>query len=145
MQPRMAFILSIAVPILVVCLATTLPAIAQGNQRANITGLWSGWHECDGTKIGTSAMISVDAAGHLIGIREFYPTPSDTRRASGSFRLIGAYQHTTGDVSLIAGNWINFPPGYGKCDFVGKVDPTGMVMTGTSPRCGCGQFMLRRQ
>jgi hypothetical protein len=142
----MRLVVSLATLLLGLFASTTTLAAMQGDPRANITGLWSGWHQCVNTKIGTSAMISVDSAGHLIGVREFYPTPGDPARASGSFRLTGNYQPTTGAVSLMAGPWINFPTGYGKCDFVGTVDPTGSVMTGTSPGCSpCGQFELHRQ
>jgi hypothetical protein len=113
--------------------------------RAGITGTWAGWHQCGASKVGTSATISVDIAGNVTGYREFHPTAADPARASGSFQLSGTYQRTTGAVSLIAGAWMNRPPGYGKCDFVGNVDPTGKVISGTSPSCGCGQFELRRQ
>jgi hypothetical protein len=112
-----------------------------------ITGRWSGWHQCGGARVGTSATIYVDSAGHVSGIREFYPTPADTGHASGSFRLGGVYHPADRSISLIAGNWINQPAGYGKCDFVGKVDPSGMVITGTSPGCypGCDNFELKRK
>jgi hypothetical protein len=34
-------------------------------------------------------MIKVDETGHLIGITEFYPTPADPGRLSGSFCITG--------------------------------------------------------
>jgi hypothetical protein len=123
------------------------PSMAQTNQRANIAALWSGWHQCGTSKVGTSVMISVDSMGRLIGIREFYPTPADPARLSGSFRVSGTYQPANGSVTLLAGDWINHPSNYLKCDFIGQVDAAGTVMTGESPGCSqyCGRFELRRQ
>jgi hypothetical protein len=122
-------------------------AVAQSGRRAEITGLWSGWHQCGAMKVGTSAMISVDQGGHVIGIRQFYPTPGDPDRASGSFRISGTYQASTGTVSLIATDWINQPSGYLKCDLIGQVDQATKTIVGaSSPACdGCGRFELTRQ
>ncbi len=120
-------------------------ASAQNDPKTNITGLWSGWHQCKDRKVATSAMISVDSASHLMGIREFYPSANDPDRASGSFRIHGTYNPATRAISLLAGEWINHPRGYGKCDFLGTVDTAGSVINGESPKCGCERFKLQRQ
>ena len=136
--------------LLVLCLSATTEVGAQNSQsiqRADLSAVWKGWHQCGRAKVGTSVTMRVDASGRVTGMREFYPTPADAQRANGSFRVSGAYQPATGAITLMAGDWINQPPGYGKCNFVGNVDSKGTIMTGTSPDCApaCAQFELRRQ
>jgi hypothetical protein len=113
--------------------------------RANINGRWVGFHQCGDVRVGTMAVINVDAAGRLSGTRSFYPTQSDPH-ANGSFQISGNYQYSTGDFSMIAGNWIQQVP-RSKCNLVGRIDPTGRVLHGSSSRdCGeCTYFQLVRQ
>lgn len=49
--------------------------------------VWRGWHECGGVRVGTAAHISIDKAGQVSGMRGFYSTEGDRKRASGSFRI----------------------------------------------------------
>lgn len=149
-KQRKAGIASVVAIVSGLCLSATTEADAQNSssiQRADVSAVWKGWHQCGRAKVGTSATIRMNEAGRVTGTRDFYPTPSDAQRASGSFRVSGAYQPATGAITLMAGDWINQPPGYGKCSFVGNVDSKGTIMTGTSPDCvpGCAQFELRRQ
>jgi hypothetical protein len=119
---------------------------ANAQQRSpNATGLWVGWHECGSVRVGTAALIDVDSMGVVKGIRQFYPTQNDVARKVGSFRISGNFQQESGDITLSAGEWINQPPGYLKCTFVGKMDPSGRQITGNSPGCSCGHFELHRQ
>jgi hypothetical protein len=125
---------------------SSAPAAIQSYSRPNITGLWSGWHECGGRRVGTLAAISVDNSGNLTGTRAFYSTEDTSGQASGSFRISGTYERATGAVSMMAGAWLKYPLGYGKCDLVGSVDSAGIVIRGAAPGCGgCGEFELRRQ
>lgn len=125
-------------------LGLTQTVIAQQGD-SNPKGLWVGWHECGGVKVGTAALIDVDSAGLITGIRQFYPTRNDSSRPVGSFRISGSFRRDTGAVSLTAGEWITQPPGYNKCNFVGRIDATGRRITGNSPGCSCGTFELQRQ
>jgi hypothetical protein len=108
-----------------------------------IAGVWSGWHMCRGSRVGTSVALNVDDTGRITGIREFYPTPDDKQRASGSFQVTGTYEPATRTVSLVAGEWISAPRGYLKCDLTGTISATGTILEGESPTCtGCGPFQL---
>jgi hypothetical protein len=111
------------------------------------TGVWTGWHQCGGQRVATTAIIIVDEQGHVTGVREFYPSVGDESRASGSFRLAGAYDSASRSITLLARDWINHPNRYGKCDFVGTVDAGGAEISGSSPACrpGCDAFHLRRE
>ncbi len=109
------------------------------------SGLWHGWHQCGGVQVGTEVQISVDRAGRVSGTREFYPTPGDPARATGSFHVSGIFQRRSREISLIAGDWIKQPPGYLKCSFVGAIDSSGERMAGIAPGCPCGRFELQRR
>ena len=107
--------------------------------------IWKGWHQCLRSRVGTLVRIVIGDDGRVGGVREFYPSSDDIKRSRGSFRVSGRFDPKTRAITLMAKDWIDHPPGYTKCDFIGKVDSTGRVISGTSPKCACGEFRLERE
>lgn len=105
------------------------------------SGSWEGWHQCVDGRIPTQANINVDGTGMITGSRQF-----KNPKGSGSFAINGAFQANTGEVWLYAGDWIVAPPpGFLKCDLIGRLDASGSRITGSSPGCPCGTFELTLQ
>ena len=74
----------------------------------------------------------------------FYGTASNPNIPTGSYRMQGAYNEKSGNLSVGGISWVNKPQNYDMVPLSGKISPGSNIFTGRIEFQGCKEFTLRK-
>jgi Caspase domain len=113
--------------------------------RGQIAGRWEGRYQCQGEEIGFSLHITNDDGNHVAAIFEFFALPGKLSFPRGSFRMVGDYNRTDGNLRLQSAAWIQRPLGFQSHNLEGQLETNGATISGRVLTTGCAHFMLTRK
>jgi hypothetical protein len=122
-----------------------LPTVPYPAARGEIVGSWEGRYQCQREEIGFSLHITNGDGNHIAAIFEFFPLPGTLSFPRGSFRMVGDYNRTDGNLRLQSAGWIQRPLGFQSHDLEGQLAANGATINGRVLTTGCAHFMLTRK
>lgn len=126
----------------VIALMALSGAPTSASAQAAISGTWQGTYECPQGVTGLTLTIVGDTPSNLAGNFRFYPTPDNTRPASGDYEVAISFDPANLRVDVQGTRWIDQPPGYEFANLRGVLQ--GRQLIGTVENPGCGAFELTR-
>lgn len=127
----------------VACALTGAQAGAQGPDRQDLLGDWTGEYVCNQGVTGMT--LRIDRVEPDIRARYiFYRIDENPNLPSGCFTLRGAYDPASGALKLFQFEWIRQPEGWLMVDLDGVVDPLGPAFAGAVFGYNCTTFTLQK-
>jgi len=118
-------------------------------ETLTIDGTWEGTYYCGGGIIGLTLVISPlntpDSESNVQAVFSFYAHPDNPKVLSGSFRMKGIYDASSGQLILEGTEWLSRPDQYAVVDLSGVFVPSENTITGQITTPGCGVFTIARK
>ena len=91
------------------------------------------------------SLLLTDAGdGNITGVFEFGPTRESPQVPEGAYTLTGHYTETSGEITLVPGQWIRQPPGYVMVGLTGRLGADRTRIDGQIDHQNCERFTVRR-